>query len=107
VEDEKRNGKLIERGVDDWLGKVGVIVEKEGNELVLASERAEMKCFFGFCPNLKTHRVSRKAEKKARELAELLEKRQRFSRISYAAPLQCMEALSTGDYKVLEVLGRM
>ncbi|TXG65722.1 hypothetical protein EZV62_006997 [Acer yangbiense] len=71
VDEARRNGEQIEQHVSDWLDRVKTMTD-EASEVNGESERADMKCFKGLCPNpKKRYQHSRKAVKKTEAVAGL------------------------------------
>ncbi|XP_022720196.1 disease resistance protein At4g27190-like [Durio zibethinus] len=91
VDAAKRNGEEIYHDVDNWLTTVDKIAE-EVKKVLQDEEKAKKKCFIGLCPNFWTrYKLSVKAEEKTKAVAELLEQRDKFDRVSFRAPLKCFE----------------
>ncbi|KAM5553561.1 hypothetical protein ABKV19_025672 [Rosa sericea] len=102
VESKERNGKKIEKGVQNWLTEVDQLT-KEADDFLKDEHHAEPKCLQGFCPNLKLrHHLSRKSTKMAQEVAELYEKKKNFDNIAYAVSQEevCVAALQ--DYEAFD-----
>ncbi|XP_061339577.1 uncharacterized protein LOC133286205 [Gastrolobium bilobum] len=102
VEDERRNGKEIERDVQNWLEKVNEVIE-EANQLQKDPGRARVGCSGWSFPNLiLRHKLSRKASKIENEVVEVQGKG-KFSRVGYLPPLDGVGSTSsTGGNEKLE-----
>ncbi|XP_065849315.1 probable disease resistance protein At4g27220 [Euphorbia lathyris] len=88
VGDATRNGEEIYPNVTKWLTTVEKDIE-EAEKLIQGKEEAKKKCFIGFCPNLKTrYQLSKKADRKASVIGNLLQEAQGSSPISFRPPLQ-------------------
>ncbi|TYH51724.1 hypothetical protein ES332_D10G298200v1 [Gossypium tomentosum] len=85
VDAAKRNGEEIEGDVDKWLSAVDKKILEQVEKVMQDEEKANKKCFIGLCPNFRTrYKLSLKAEKEAKAVAELLE-HGNFERVSYRA----------------------
>ncbi|GMI78877.1 hypothetical protein HRI_001557000 [Hibiscus trionum] len=118
VDAAKRRGRKIYKDVDKWLATVDhVISEMDGTELKEDEERADGMRFIGLCPNFKSrYLLSKKAEKEAGTIAQLLEKG-RFDTVSYLPAPQrvcigsvnafnrAMEALKNDNSAIVGVFG--
>ncbi|CAJ2639485.1 unnamed protein product [Trifolium pratense] len=86
VEEERRNGKNIERDVMNWLEKVDEVIVK-ANQLENDPRRANARCSACPFPNLiLRHQLSRKATKVVKDVIEVQEKG-KFDRIGYLPTL--------------------
>ncbi|XP_045824892.1 uncharacterized protein LOC123917265 [Trifolium pratense] len=107
VEEERRNGKKIERDVMNWLEKVDEVIVK-ANQLENDPRRANARCSACPFPNLiLRHQLSRKATKIVKDVIEVQEKG-KFDRIGYL-PILDGEASSSStrggeNYETRETL---
>ncbi|GAU52024.1 hypothetical protein TSUD_418410, partial [Trifolium subterraneum] len=86
VEEERRNGKEIEKDVNNWLEKVDKLIETE-NQLQQDPRRANVRCSTWGFPNLiLRHQLSRKAKKIANEVVQVQGKGT-FDRVGYLPAL--------------------
>ncbi|GAU10711.1 hypothetical protein TSUD_426230, partial [Trifolium subterraneum] len=86
VEEERRNGKEIEKDVNNWLEKVDKLIETE-NKLQQDPRRANVRCSTWGFPNLiLRHQLSRKAKKIANEVVQVQGKGT-FDRVGYLPAL--------------------
>ncbi|KAL5758677.1 hypothetical protein ACOSP7_021288 [Xanthoceras sorbifolium] len=82
VDEATRNGEEIEQHVVNWLDSVEKI-NAEATEIIEENNRANMRCFKSWCPDLKKrYQHSKKAAVKADDVSEL-ERQGDFHRISY------------------------
>ncbi|XP_061346314.1 disease resistance protein RPS2-like, partial [Gastrolobium bilobum] len=102
VEEERRNGKEIERDVQNWLEKVNEVIE-EANQLQKDPGRARVGCSGWSFPNLiLRHKLSRKASKIANVVVEVQGKG-KFDPVCYLPPLDGVGSTSsTGGNEKLE-----
>ncbi|PRQ37039.1 putative P-loop containing nucleoside triphosphate hydrolase, leucine-rich repeat domain, L [Rosa chinensis] len=101
VETEKRKGREIEAGVQNWLTKVDEMIEK-ANNFLKDGQHAETRCLHGFCPNLKhRHHRSRKSTKLVKEVAELCGKKD-FGDIAYDVEPEEVCSTPAKDYQVFD-----
>ncbi|XP_058724247.1 uncharacterized protein LOC131595793 [Vicia villosa] len=100
VEQEKRNGKEIERQVLNWFEIVNEVIEK-ANQLQKDPRRATVRCSAWPFPNLLLrHQLSRKATKLAKDVVQVQGKGI-FDRVGYLPALDGVASSSStrGDEK--------
>ncbi|KAF2318295.1 hypothetical protein GH714_004630 [Hevea brasiliensis] len=88
VDEATRRGDEIYANVQNWLTSVDEAIG-EADDLVVDEEQARERCFLGLITNLKKrYKLSKKVEKKAQTVAELLENGEfDLDRIAYRPPL--------------------
>ncbi|KAE8695439.1 Detected protein of confused Function [Hibiscus syriacus] len=78
----ERNVQKIKADVQGWCDRVDKVIAEEEDKVDDLQVKAN-KCFFGFCPNIKSrHKLSRKAEEDAAAFDELVKECQ-FSSVGY------------------------
>ncbi|XP_045806249.1 probable disease resistance protein At4g27220 [Trifolium pratense] len=107
VEEERGNGKEIERDVLNWLEEVNQVIER-ANQLQKDPRRANVRCSTCGFPNLiLRHQLSRNATKIAKDVVEIQEKGN-FNRVGYRPTLDGVgyRSSTTGNenYKTRELL---
>ncbi|XWS42673.1 hypothetical protein CRYUN_Cryun16bG0034300 [Craigia yunnanensis] len=104
VNEANRKGDEIFSYVDRWLTEVnGKICEEAAAQLEEDEGKAKQRCFIGLCPNLKSrYQLSRKAEKEANIIAELLKEKDRFDRVSYRPPPEGIATRPVKEYVAFE-----
>ncbi|GMI65264.1 hypothetical protein HRI_000195700 [Hibiscus trionum] len=87
VREADRNGEVIFPDVERWLAAVNEKISDEAaTQLQEDEEKAMKRCFAGFCPDFKSrYQLSKKAQKEADAIAQLLKEKDRFVRVSYRA----------------------
>ncbi|KAL4375816.1 hypothetical protein GQ457_02G027210 [Hibiscus cannabinus] len=111
VDGAKRQGRKIYKDVDKWLTMADqMISEMAETQLKEEEDKACQRRFIGLCPNIKSrYLLSKKAEKEAGIIAQLLEKG-RFDTVSYAPAPQrvCIRSVNgsrTGAFnRVMDAL---
>ncbi|KAK9006544.1 hypothetical protein V6N11_018881 [Hibiscus sabdariffa] len=97
VDGAKRQGRKIYKDVDRWLTMADqMISEMAETQLKEEEDKACQRRFIGLCPNIKSrYLLSKKAEKEAGIIAQLLEKG-RFDTVSYAPAPQrvCIKSVN-------------
>ncbi|RHN78626.1 putative P-loop containing nucleoside triphosphate hydrolase, leucine-rich repeat domain, L [Medicago truncatula] len=94
VEEERRNGKEIERDVVNWLDMVNEVIEK-ANQLQRDPRRANVRCSTWSFPNLiLCHELSRKATKVAKDIVQVQGKGM-FDRVGYLPTLEGVASSSS------------
>ncbi|XP_045833623.1 uncharacterized protein LOC123924699 isoform X2 [Trifolium pratense] len=94
VEEERRNGKEIERDVVNWLEKVNEVIET-ANQLQQEPRRANVRCSTWGFPNLiLRHQLSRKATKIAHDVVQVHGKGM-FDRFGYLPSLDGVASSSS------------
>ncbi|GAU51911.1 hypothetical protein TSUD_416940, partial [Trifolium subterraneum] len=94
VEEERRNGKEIEKDVNNWLEKVDKLIETE-NKLQQDPRRANVRCSTWGFPNLiLRHQLSRKAKKIANEVVQVQGKGT-FDRVGFLPALDGVASSSS------------
>ncbi|CAJ2673481.1 unnamed protein product [Trifolium pratense] len=94
VEEERRNGKEIERDVVNWLEKVSEVIET-ANQLQQEPRRANVRCSKWGFPNLiLRHQLSRKATKIAHDVVQVQGKGM-FDRFGYLPSLDGVASSSS------------
>ncbi|XVF30815.1 hypothetical protein REPUB_Repub16aG0090700 [Reevesia pubescens] len=104
VNEAKRNGEEIFNDVDRWLTDVnGKISEEAALQFQEDEEKAKKRCFVVLCPNFKSrYQLSRKAEKEANTIAQLLEQNGKFDLVSYPAAPEGVATRPVKDYEDFE-----
>ncbi|XP_022745650.1 disease resistance protein At4g27190-like [Durio zibethinus] len=98
-----RQGKEIFSYVDEWLTKVRGICDEAAGQLDEDEEKAKQMCFVGLCPNFKSrYQLSRKAEKEANTIAELLKDKDRFGGVSYRPAPEGIASRPVREYEDFE-----
>ncbi|WJX10801.1 hypothetical protein P8452_01480 [Trifolium repens] len=86
VEEERGNGKEIERDVLNWFEKVNEVIER-ANQLQKDPRRANVRCSTMGCPNLiLRHQLSRNATKIAEDVIQV-QRKGMFDRVGYLPTL--------------------
>ncbi|WJX17424.1 hypothetical protein P8452_07345 [Trifolium repens] len=94
VEEERRNGKEIERDVANWLEEVDELIET-ANQLQQDPRRANARCSTWGFPNLiLRHQLSRKAKKIANDVVQVQGKGT-FDRVGYFPDLDGVASSSS------------
>ncbi|XVF30837.1 hypothetical protein REPUB_Repub16aG0092300 [Reevesia pubescens] len=102
VDEAKKNGERIFSDVDRWLTDVKVEISKEA-EFLIDEEKAKKRCFVELCPNFKSrYQLSRKAEKEANTIAQLLEQKGQFDSVSHPAAPEGVATRPVKDYEAFE-----
>lgn len=129
VEEVRRNGRHIEREVENWFNRVDTLIDEVRN-IIRDYERTEMKCLKNHCPNvLKRYQHGKKAFSKFEDISKLYKESLDFTpkKFSYTSPprevwlpscrayeelesrtsvlKQVMEALSSSDITMVGVHG--
>ncbi|XP_039010173.1 probable disease resistance protein At4g27220 isoform X2 [Hibiscus syriacus] len=79
----ERNVQKIKADVQGWCHRVDKVIAEDQHKVDDLQVKANNKCFFGFCPNIKSrHKLSRKAEEGAATFDELI-KECEFSSVGY------------------------
>ncbi|XVF30826.1 hypothetical protein REPUB_Repub16aG0091400 [Reevesia pubescens] len=104
VNEAKRNGEKIFNDVDRWLTDVnGKISEEAALQFQEDEEKAKKRCFVVLCPNFKSrYQLSRKAEKEANTIAQLLEQNGKFDLVCYPAAPEGVATRPVKDYEGFE-----
>ncbi|XP_022745671.1 disease resistance protein At4g27190-like isoform X3 [Durio zibethinus] len=100
----KRQGEEIFSYVDEWLTKVdGKICDEAVAQLDEDEENAKPSCFVWLCPNFSSrYQLSRKAEKEANIIAELLKDKDQFDRVSCRPVLEGIAMRPDKEYEAFE-----
>ncbi|PNX65838.1 putative disease resistance protein, partial [Trifolium pratense] len=94
VEEERGNGKEIERDVQNWLEKVDAVIER-ANQLQKDPRRANVRCSTWGFPNLiLRHQLSRNATKIANDVIQVQGKGM-FDRVGYLPTLDGVASSSS------------
>ncbi|KAL7201226.1 hypothetical protein ACSBR1_033017 [Camellia fascicularis] len=89
------NLEIIEDDVQNWVGLVDEITSDSDKFLEADQEKANHRCFNGWCINLwARYKFGKEAFKKAREIEKLQEKAN-FETVSYTTPLPEIESSSS------------
>ncbi|GMP90118.1 hypothetical protein CsSME_00041390 [Camellia sinensis var. sinensis] len=89
------NLEIIEDDVQNWVGQVDEITSDTDKFLEADQEKANHRCFNGWCINLwARYKFGKEAFKKAREIEKLQEKAN-FETVSYTTPLPEIESSSS------------
>ncbi|CAJ2673767.1 unnamed protein product [Trifolium pratense] len=107
VEEERGNGKEIERDVQNWLEKVDAVIER-ANQLQKDPRRANVRCSTWGFPNLiLRHQLSRNATKIANDVIQVQGKGM-FDRVGYLPTLDGVASSSSTrgseNYETRELL---
>ncbi|XP_045792992.1 disease resistance protein At4g27190-like [Trifolium pratense] len=87
VEAERRNGKIIEVVVQNWLVEVNEVIER-ANQLLEDPRRREVGCSGWSFPNLiLRHKLGKKATKIANDVVEVKGRRSDFNEVGYLPAL--------------------
>ncbi|CAJ2670264.1 unnamed protein product, partial [Trifolium pratense] len=87
VEAERRNGKIIEVVVQNWLVEVNEVIER-ANQLLEDPRRREVGCSGWSFPNLiLRHKLGKKATKIANDVVEVKGRRSDFNDVGYLPAL--------------------
>ncbi|XVF56902.1 hypothetical protein PTKIN_Ptkin06aG0158100 [Pterospermum kingtungense] len=99
-----RQGEDIYDNVNRWLTEVdGKISEEAAAQFKHDEEKAKQRCFVGLCPNFKSrYQLSRKAEKEANTIAQLLEEKDRFNGASRPSEPEGTATRLVKEYKAFE-----
>ncbi|KAL5825716.1 hypothetical protein ACOSQ3_021779 [Xanthoceras sorbifolium] len=82
VDEATRNGEEIYQHVVNWLDNVKKMID-ESREIVTDNDRANMRCFKSWCPDLKKrYQHSKKAAVKVKDVSQL-EEEGKFDIVSY------------------------
>ncbi|XVF30831.1 hypothetical protein REPUB_Repub16aG0091900 [Reevesia pubescens] len=102
VDEANSDGKEIFIHVDRWLTDVnGKLSEDAEKKLQEDEEKAKKRCFVGLCPNFKSrYQLSRKAEKEANTIAQLL--KHKFDRVAHRAAPEGVATRPVKDYEAFE-----
>ena len=94
VEEERRNGKIIEPSVQNWLHSVDGVIG-EANQLQNDPDHhAKVRCSRWSFPNLVLrHQLSRKATKMSKEVVQVKEKK-KFRQVAYHPALDGLSLTS-------------
>ncbi|CAK7340801.1 unnamed protein product [Dovyalis caffra] len=102
MDEETRNGKVIEECVRKWLLQVDGIIHKMEREPAEDEDPAKKKCFGGLCPNFKSrYQLGKKAKEELATVTTTLVEQPNFSSISYRAAPE-MGVISTKGYQAME-----
>ncbi|XVF47285.1 hypothetical protein PTKIN_Ptkin03bG0097500 [Pterospermum kingtungense] len=94
VNEATRKGEEILQHVKDWQARASQIAQELDKGLEEEEDKA--KCFFGLCPNLKyRYELGKKAEKEARNIAELLEEQRSTFKDKVSHPFDPQEIWAT------------
>ncbi|KAK9016281.1 hypothetical protein V6N11_078783 [Hibiscus sabdariffa] len=105
VEAANRNGEEIFDDVKRWLAEVNEkISEQSATQLQEDEEKATKRCFAGFCPDFNSrYRLSKKADKEADAVTQLLIKKDSFNTVSYLTAVEVTDIIK--PVKVYEAFG--
>ncbi|XP_039044477.1 disease resistance protein At4g27190-like [Hibiscus syriacus] len=95
VEAANRNGEMISDDVQRWLTEVDEkISEQAAKQLREEEEKATKRCFLGFCPDFKSrYQLSRKADKEADAITQLLTQKDAFNTVSYLPSVEVTDII--------------
>ncbi|XVF56891.1 hypothetical protein PTKIN_Ptkin06aG0157000 [Pterospermum kingtungense] len=104
VNEAKRQGEETFSYVDRWLTEVnGQISEEAAAQLQDDEEKTKQRCFVGLCPNFKSrYQLSRKVEKEANTIAQLLKEKYRFGGVSYGTAPEGIATRPVKEYEDYE-----
>ncbi|XVF56916.1 hypothetical protein PTKIN_Ptkin06aG0159200 [Pterospermum kingtungense] len=99
-----RLGEDIYDNVNRWLTEVnGKISEEAAAQFKHDEEKAKQRCFVGLCPNFKSgYQLSRKAEKEANTIAQLLEEKDQFNGVSRPSEPEGTATRPVKEYEAFE-----
>ncbi|XP_039059076.1 probable disease resistance protein At1g61310 [Hibiscus syriacus] len=109
VEAANRKGEVIFKNVQSWLEAVkGKISKEAATQLQKNEQKAMKRCFAGFCPDFKSrYQLSRKADKEADAIAQLLIQKENFDGLSYLPALQVRDIIRpVKEYEAFESRSR-
>ncbi|KAE8704738.1 hypothetical protein F3Y22_tig00110445pilonHSYRG00096 [Hibiscus syriacus] len=102
VDSATRKGEKIFDDVRRWLTEADEkIYEQAAKQLEEDEEKATKRCFAGFCPDFKSrYQLSRKAEKEANAIAQLLTEKDAFKDVSYHPAVEVTDVIrSVKEYE--------
>ncbi|XP_039059191.1 disease resistance protein At4g27190-like isoform X2 [Hibiscus syriacus] len=105
VEASNRNGEVIFVNVQSWLEAVNEkISEDAATQLQKDEEKAMKRCFAGFCPDFKSsYQLSKKADKEANAIAQLLIQKENFDGVSYLPAIEAIDTIRpVEEYEAFE-----
>ncbi|KAK8514627.1 hypothetical protein V6N12_057526 [Hibiscus sabdariffa] len=105
VNSATRKGDVIFDDVQRWLTVVDEKISKEAaTQLQDREEKATKRCFAGFCPDFKSsYPLSKKADKEANVIAQLLTQKDNFDRVSRPSEPKGMDTIrSVKEYEAFE-----
>ncbi|KAL4379879.1 hypothetical protein GQ457_02G040130 [Hibiscus cannabinus] len=105
VNSATRKGNVIFDDVQRWLTVVDKkISEEAATQLQDDEEKATKRCFAGFCPDFKSsYPLSKKADKEANAIAQLLTQRDNFDGVSRPSEPKGMDTIiSVKEYEAFE-----
>ncbi|XVF56913.1 hypothetical protein PTKIN_Ptkin06aG0158900 [Pterospermum kingtungense] len=99
-----RQGEDIYDNVNRWLTEVnGKISEEAAAQFKHDEDKAKQRCFVGLCPNFKfRYQLSRKAEKEANTIAQLLEEKDQFNGVSRPSEPEGTATRPVKEYEAFE-----
>ncbi|KAL4379262.1 hypothetical protein GQ457_02G040270 [Hibiscus cannabinus] len=95
VDSANRKGEVIFDDVQRWLIVANEkISEEAATQLQEDEEKARKRCLAGFCPYFKSsYRLSKKADKEANAIAQLLIQKDNFEGVSYPSDLRGIDII--------------
>ncbi|OMO87826.1 Disease resistance protein [Corchorus olitorius] len=104
VNEANRKGEEVFDDVSRWLTEAnGSISEDAVMKLNDDEETAIKRCFIGVCPNFKSrYQLSKKADKEANSIVQLLEKAKQFGTYSFRPAPEGIATRPVKDYEAFE-----
>ncbi|XP_022747893.1 disease resistance protein At4g27190-like [Durio zibethinus] len=104
VDAANTQGEEIFNDVDTWLTTVNrKICDQPAAQMDEDEEKAMQRCFLGLCPNFNSrYKLSRKAEKEANTIAELLKDKDRFDGVSHRPAPEGIATRPVREYEDFE-----
>ncbi|OMO84661.1 Disease resistance protein [Corchorus capsularis] len=104
VNEANRKGEEVFDDVTRWLTEAnGNISEEAVTKLNDDEETATKRCLIGLCPNFKSrYQLSKKADKEANSIVQLLEKAKQFGTYSFRPAPQGIATRPVKDYEAFE-----
>ncbi|KAK8482056.1 hypothetical protein V6N12_011356, partial [Hibiscus sabdariffa] len=95
VDSANRRGEVIFDDVQRWLIEVNEkISDQAATQLQEDEEKVTKRCFMGFCPDFKSrYHFSKKADKEANVIAQLLTKNDAFNVVGYPPAVEVMDII--------------
>ncbi|KAE8725174.1 hypothetical protein F3Y22_tig00009009pilonHSYRG00191 [Hibiscus syriacus] len=104
VEEANRKGEVIFDDVQSWLEAANEKISEDAATQLQKDEENATKCFVGFCPNFKSrYQLSRKADKEASDITQLLAKKEAFKEVSYRPAIEAIDTIRPDElYEAFE-----